>query len=268
MSLFGEDASPEQQAADAAADAAAAAAACGGEAAPGRDAPRLAELLDTVFESICRPLRVRIEQVLMSAPAPLLCFRLAQLLSFYLATVERLAGAGSQLAEALRGCRAMALRTLGEALKGRGDKLVRYPPPPPRDLAPPAALLEGADLAAELVECFEQSYEAQQGAGAGKDFAAVLAAAVRPLVEMCERSSEALNPDAASRVDEGSHLAPSDQRVFLVNCLVALHAPLAGHAAAAEQAQALRCAAPRRGPASVENISGQGLRSHSGLRGD
>jgi hypothetical protein len=41
---------------------------------------------------------VRIEQVLMSSPSPLLCFRLSQLLAFYLSTVEGLLGAGSQLA--------------------------------------------------------------------------------------------------------------------------------------------------------------------------
>lgn len=31
----------------------------------------------------------------------------------------------------------MALRTFQETLRQRGDKLLRYPPPPPRDLAPP-----------------------------------------------------------------------------------------------------------------------------------
>ena len=40
-------------------------------------------------------------------------------------------------AEALRSSRAMALRTFSETLRQRGDKLLRYPPPPPRDLAPP-----------------------------------------------------------------------------------------------------------------------------------
>ncbi len=34
----------------------------------------------------------------MSSPSPLLCFRLSQLLAFYLSTVEGLLGAGSQLA--------------------------------------------------------------------------------------------------------------------------------------------------------------------------
>ena len=41
---------------------------------------------------------MRIEQVLLSSPPPMLCFRLAQLLAFYLHTVERMLGGGSQLA--------------------------------------------------------------------------------------------------------------------------------------------------------------------------
>jgi hypothetical protein len=41
-------------------------------------------------------------------------------------------------------------------------------------------------------------------------------------------------------VDEGSHLDPSDQRVFMVNCLFALAAPLAGHECALAQAQQLQ----------------------------
>jgi hypothetical protein len=48
--------------------------------------------------------QVRIEQVLMSAPPPLLAFRLSQLLAFYTSTVESLLGAGSQLAGG-RACR-------------------------------------------------------------------------------------------------------------------------------------------------------------------
>lgn len=40
-------------------------------------------------------------------------------------------------AEALRSSRAIALRTFNDSLRAKGDKLLRHPPPPPRDLAPP-----------------------------------------------------------------------------------------------------------------------------------
>ncbi|KAI3423947.1 hypothetical protein D9Q98_009781 [Chlorella vulgaris] len=252
VSLFGEDRNQQQQqqqqqaqrsgsggqAPPSSAAAPAAAVEPGVPSSGGEGAPTIAQLLDQVFESVCRPLKVRIEQVLMSSPSPLLCFRLSQLLAFYLSTVEGLLGAGSQLAEALRSSRAMALRTFNDSLRAKGDKLLRHPPPPPRDLAPPPQLLDGAQLAADLVTSYEQSLEGQQPGGAD-DFAAVLAALVDPLAEMCRRSSEALNPTSSSRVDEGSHLDPTDQRVFMVNCLFALAAPLAGHECALAQAQQL-----------------------------
>ena len=41
-------------------------------------------------------------------------------------------------------------------------------------------------------------------------------------------------------VDEGSHLDPTDQRVYLVNCLFVLASPLAGHECALAQAQQLQ----------------------------
>lgn len=56
-------------------------------------------LLDRIFESICRPLKVRIEQVLMTSPPLLLCFQLAQLHSFYLGLIGRAVGPGAQLTQ-------------------------------------------------------------------------------------------------------------------------------------------------------------------------
>lgn len=56
-------------------------------------------LLDRIFESICRPLKVRIEQVLMTSPPVLLCFQLAQLHSFYLGLITRSIGSSAQLTQ-------------------------------------------------------------------------------------------------------------------------------------------------------------------------
>jgi hypothetical protein len=210
----------------------------------GGGAPSVAQLLDSVFESICRPLRVRIEQVLMSSPPPLLCFRLAQLLAFYVATADGMLGPASQLSDSLRACRAMATRALTEQLKQRGDKAARHPPPPPPGLAPPSAIEEGARLMADLVASYEASLGARAGGSAAPDdvadFDAVLAAVAAPLAAAAERGSEALNPRAASRLDDGAHLDPADQRVYVLNCLHALQTPLVGHACGAARLQALR----------------------------
>lgn len=197
------------------------------------DIPPLSKLLDSIFESICRPLKVRIEQVLMSSPPPLLCYRISQLLSFYLNTVDSMLGADSQLSDALTACKTMALRIFHDQLKQRGDKLSRYPPPPAKDLSPPPQLSEGVRQISELIECFECALEQEEDAG--KEFSAVLASALNPLVDMCRHSSEALNPAATSRLDDGSHLNPADQSVYVINCLLSLQVPLVNHKCAEEQ---------------------------------
>ena len=76
LSLFGEDADSAQQqdkGSASTAAAAAAAAAAAGDAAAGADgaAPTIAQLLDSVFESICRPLKVGAPAGLCGAPTGL-----------------------------------------------------------------------------------------------------------------------------------------------------------------------------------------------------
>ena len=81
--------------------------------------------------------QVRIEQVLMAGPPLLLCLSLSQLLAFYTSLVDRMLGSSASLTQTLAGCRQLAARVFLEQLKGSGEKLIRYPPQPPKDLAPP-----------------------------------------------------------------------------------------------------------------------------------
>lgn len=38
----------------------------------------MTDVLDQIFESVCKPLEVRIDSVLNSVPAPLTCYKLSQ----------------------------------------------------------------------------------------------------------------------------------------------------------------------------------------------
>jgi len=215
----------------------------------------ISQLLSIVFEGICRPLRVRIEQIVISSPPPLLSFRLAQLVAFYLHTVDGMLGVASSLSDTLRACHSMAMRSFYENLKHGGDRLVKYPPSPPSDLSLPAQLAEGIALASDLVESYESSLLTRTSTGistglaSGRknieaedptDFDAVLAAVLTPLVAAVERSSDALNPKSAGRLDDGSHMDPSDQHIYMINCLHELQRPLLGHACASGQMVSLQ----------------------------
>ncbi|KXZ42797.1 hypothetical protein GPECTOR_117g362 [Gonium pectorale] len=126
VALFGEEASSPEAASEQVQDTLA-----------GSDALHTPALLDRIFDSICRPLRLRVEQVLMTSPPSLLAFSLGQLLSFYASLVGRILGPAGQLTNTLIACRDMATRVFFEQLRARGDKLRRNPPPPPKDMSPP-----------------------------------------------------------------------------------------------------------------------------------
>lgn len=59
---------------------------------PSSGKPETADLsfvLDRVFEGVCRPFKVRVEQVLQSQPGLLLSYKLSHLLDFYRCTVSK-----------------------------------------------------------------------------------------------------------------------------------------------------------------------------------
>ncbi len=51
----------------------------------------------------------------------------------------------------------------------------------------------------EVVESFESDYESGTASDSAEEFNTVLAAALDPLIAMCERSAEGLNAAAPSR---------------------------------------------------------------------
>ncbi|GIL61283.1 hypothetical protein Vafri_15679 [Volvox africanus] len=219
------------------------------ETLSGSDSLHTPALLDRIFDSICRPLKLRVEQMLMTSPPTLLCFSLGQLLSFYHGLVARILGPVGQLTTTLASCRDMATRVFFEQLRARGDKLRRNPPPPPKDLSPPPQVTEAVHHLMEILNAYETAMESrpqqptsasqrqQQPAGTAEDLGPVLSAVLDPLAEMCEKSAEALTPDAPSRVDEVARLDPSAYRIYLVNCLAAVWAVLQHRAAASARAR-------------------------------
>lgn len=118
-----------------------------------------ATLLDRIFESICRPLKVRVEQVLMMSPPLLLCYQLSHLLAFYHQLVAAILGAPAQLSATLRGCRDMAQRSFLEQLKAQGDRLLRNPPPPAADLSPPQQVLDSLHQLQEIMAAHDSALQ-------------------------------------------------------------------------------------------------------------
>ena len=80
---------------------------------------------------MCRPFKVRVEQVLTTVPGGLgpgllLTFRLSTLLKFYMSTLRAFLKPQAALFQTVRECNDLAERTFYDVLKSKGDKLVRH----------------------------------------------------------------------------------------------------------------------------------------------
>jgi hypothetical protein len=102
-----------------------------------------AALLARIFDSISRPLKIRVEQVLLMNPPLLLCYQLSQLVAFYYTLIAKVLGEAAGFTQTVGSCRDMATRTFLEQLKSAGDRLLRTPPAPPQDLRPPPQVWAG-----------------------------------------------------------------------------------------------------------------------------
>jgi hypothetical protein len=189
----------------------------------------LEEIMDSIFESVCRPLKMRLEQILMSSPTPLLNFQLSTLFRFYLNTIDPVVGSSSQLSSTLRSCQAAAEKSLKDQLKQRGQRLVRQPPLPSPDLSLPDAYMERVGTAVEILKFFEtsmlqanksQKSEDHDAASDEEAFGSLLLSIVEPIIESIYVGADALNPSSNVRLDDsGKQMDPSDQYIYVINCL-------------------------------------------------
>ncbi|CAI7820144.1 unnamed protein product, partial [Closterium sp. NIES-54] len=177
----------------------------GGARVGGVDAD-VAAVLDRVFEGVCRPFKVRVEQVLTGQPGLVLCYKLSSLLSFYCHTVAELLGEQAALCVVLRDLSEAAGRAFLDAVKLRGDRVLRFPPAVPSDLSPPPLVGEGVTVVLELLQAHASM---MVPAGAAKpDFLPVAAALLDPLVEVCTRAAQALTAKAVTALSSGSSSLP------------------------------------------------------------
>ncbi|RWR78546.1 Conserved oligomeric Golgi complex subunit 6 [Cinnamomum micranthum f. kanehirae] len=218
-------------------------------------------VLDRIFEGVCRPFKVRVEQVLQSQPSLIVSYKLSNTLEFYSYTVSDLLGKETALCNTLWLLKDAAQQTFFDILKTRGDKLLRYPPLVAVDLSPPPAVVEGVSVLLEIIETYNSM---MVPASAKKpDFDPVIAALLDPIVQMCEQAAEAhkakgsihssrrsrMSSDASqinresTSVDailtssnSGSSVknAETPSKIFLINCLSAIQQPLLGHHVAAK----------------------------------
>lgn len=185
-------------------------------------------VLNTVFDALCRPFRIRFEQALENPQPVVVLYRVASVLEFYARTMERLLGAHAALPEMLMECNTLAMYAFFSAWKAKMESFRTAGAGPAESLLPPQAVHQSMTRLDEIMATLEASMVPEDARAA--HIAAVLEVIVTPLVSLCERMSSA-------------SLAPVEQRVFLANCFESMRAPLAAYAFAAGRVQRLAASA-------------------------
>ncbi|KAA8521078.1 hypothetical protein F0562_011769 [Nyssa sinensis] len=230
----------------------------------GKTESDLTFVLDRIFEGVCRPFKVRVEQVLQSQPSLIISYKLSNTLEFYSYTISDLLGRETALCNTLWVLKDAAQKTFFEILKTRGEKLLRYPPLVSVDLSPPPAVREGVSVLLEIIETHDSMMV--PASGKNPDFDPVISALLDPIIQMCDQAAEAhkskgaiqssrrsrmsSDPNQLSKSSVDSILAsgssvPSSQisetpsKIFIINCLCAIQQPLLGHEVATEYVKKL-----------------------------
>lgn len=220
-------------------------------------------VLDRIFEGVCRPFKVRVEQVLQSQPSLIVSYKLINQLEFYTYTISDLIGNETALCQTLWTLKEAAQKTFFDILKSRGEKLLRYPPLVAVDLSPPPAVREGVSVLLEIIE----TYDSMMIPPSKKpEFDPVISALLDPIIQMCEQAAEAHKSKGGSHSSRRSRMSSDSNqlnkssvdailsnrntlsasqsmetpsKIFLINCLCTIQQPLIGHEAAAKYAKSI-----------------------------
>ncbi|VVA93242.1 unnamed protein product [Arabis nemorensis] len=213
-------------------------------------------VLDRIFEGVCRPFKVRVEQVLQSQPNLIISYKLTNTLEFYSGYISGLLGRDTALCNTIGMVKDAAQKTFFDILKTRGEKLLRYPPPIAVDLSPPPAVREGVSLTLEIIENYNNSLM-DSASGEKPAFDPVLSALLDPIIKMCEQAAEAHKSKMSGQLSrrsrtstDSSQLTSVDallsrspsppqnnetpSKIFLINCLCAIQQPLLRHDVASQ----------------------------------
>ncbi|KAF9429135.1 Golgi transport complex subunit 6 [Entomortierella beljakovae] len=167
------------------------------------DAEIVDSLLDKNLEGTARPLKSRVDQVLISQANAITAFKISNLIKFYSSTIEKAIGADAALSKTLHEISESSMQVFYEAIGKHSVELLRRPNVPGHDLGPTTSVKETVSQLKEITKSFDTSFV--QDDEANKDFAPILGAIIDPLFQMCEISVS--NQNAFNRA------------IFMMNCL-------------------------------------------------
>uniref|UniRef100_A0A4W3K231 Conserved oligomeric Golgi complex subunit 6 n=1 Tax=Callorhinchus milii TaxID=7868 RepID=A0A4W3K231_CALMI len=170
------------------------------------------EVVGHITEGVCRPLKVRIEQVIVAEPGAVLLYKVSNLLKFYHHTISGIVGnCAATLLTTIEEMHILSKKMFFNSLSLHASKLMDKVELPPADLGPTTALNHTLSLLREVLSSHDSSVvplDARQA-----DFVQVLCCIMDPLLQLCTVSA--------------SNLDTADMATYMVNSLYMMKTTLA-----------------------------------------
>ncbi|CAG8837418.1 21040_t:CDS:10, partial [Gigaspora margarita] len=154
------------------------------------------DLLDRDIDGTCRPLKIRVEQVLGSQTGAITGYRILNLIQFYKITIARILGPNAALSIILK-------EVFFNTLNMQAEQLLRYRQTPGADLMPPPVVKETVLQLKEIMASYETSLVT--ATEREDDFRTILDTILDPLFQMCELGA--------------NDLSKFDKAIYMINCL-------------------------------------------------
>ncbi|XP_041348478.1 conserved oligomeric Golgi complex subunit 6-like [Gigantopelta aegis] len=174
---------------------------------------QIEEILGHVTEGVCRPFKVRVEQVLLSQQDPVTLYKLDNLLKFYHHTIGQIIVKEAALLSTIAEIQDLSHRMFFNSLTSHANKLLDKVELPPADLGGTASLTQSLQLLKDVLACHDASVVPVDDKK--QDFKQILSCMVDPLLQMCSMSASRL-----STVDMAAHIINS---IYLMQSSLALY---------------------------------------------
>ncbi|KAI8083491.1 oligomeric Golgi complex subunit 6-like protein [Thamnidium elegans] len=168
----------------------------------------ISDLLDCAMEGTCRPLKSRMEQVLLLQPGAITSYKVANLIQFYTITLCKLMRKNATLERVLYEMTELAYKYFFKTLNAQADRLMQSTEPPNRSLSITRTVRDMTIQLKEILASYDSSLIVATNSTEGFpefDFAETLDAIIEPLLNTCELSV--------------SRLGKIEQNIYMVNCL-------------------------------------------------
>ncbi|ESO91200.1 hypothetical protein LOTGIDRAFT_209569 [Lottia gigantea] len=174
---------------------------------------QIEDVLGHITEGVCRPFKVRVEQVLVSEQDAVTLYKLDNLLKFYHNTIRQIVNKEAALLSTLSEIQGLSHRMFFNSLTCNANKLLDRVELPPSDLGPTSSLTQSLQLLRDVLACHDASVVPIDDKK--QDYKQILSCVVDPLIQMCSVSASRLNSiDMAAYMINGIYLIQSTLALY------------------------------------------------------